>query len=84
MNCLTYALPLWHKYGGHLQLRKSKELDVAHVVWISPEGKMLHYAPPRRARRVGVTCSCSAPGLTALSERPTTSTQSRCVFVACY
>ena len=50
MNCLTYALPLWHKYGGHLQLRKSKELDVAHVVWISPEGKMLHYAPksPRK------------------------------------
>ena len=46
MNCLSYALPLWHKYGGHLQLRKSKELDVAHVVWISPEGKMLHYAPP--------------------------------------
>ena len=50
MNCLSYALPLWHKYGGHLQLRKSKELDVAHVVWISPEGKMLHYAPkaPRK------------------------------------
>lgn len=45
MNCLSYALPLWHKYGGHLQFRKSKELDVAHVVWISPKGKMLHYAP---------------------------------------
>lgn len=50
MNCLTYALPLWLKYGGYLQLRKSKNLDVAHVVWISPEGKMLHYAPktPRK------------------------------------
>ena len=45
MNCLSYALPLWHKYGGHLQLRKSKHLDVAHVVWIRPDGGMQHYVP---------------------------------------
>ena len=50
MNCLSYALPLWHKYGGHLQLRKSKHLDVAHVVWIRPDGGMQHYVPkvPRK------------------------------------
>ena len=45
MNCLSYALPLWHKYGGHLQLRKSKHLDVPHVVWIRPDGGMQHYVP---------------------------------------
>ena len=43
-NCLTYALPLWHKHGGYLIVRKSEKLAIAHVMWLGKDG-LKHYSP---------------------------------------
>lgn len=60
MNCLSYALPLWHKHGGLLQLRKSKHLDIAHVIWVGPDGSVRHYVPKvshsKSWRHLFITC----------------------------
>lgn len=44
-NCLTYALDRWHRYGGHLVLRKSQNWALPHVMHVDKEG-LHHFLPP--------------------------------------
>lgn len=56
-NCITWAVPRWLKNGGHLVIRRSEFRNypfrhpaarwlakwVPHVMWITPDGILLHY-----------------------------------------
>jgi hypothetical protein len=45
-SCLWWALDKWHAEGGYLVLGKSTHWAIPHVLHLSREHMLTHFAPP--------------------------------------
>lgn len=49
-QCLFYALNKWHEEGGYLLLGRSTHWCIPHVLHMSNEGRVTHFAPNHTLR----------------------------------